>query len=466
MVPTRRDFIRRTCCSAAALGLASSFSRFGLMNALAQSTNEYRALVCIFLFGGNDSNNLLVPNDSAGYANYQKIRGPLANGGLALDQGTLLPIMALNKQVNTGSNLFGLHPQLTDFQNLFNTNRLAFLANVGTLSQPITQAQYLAKSAAVPANLFSHSDQQQEWQTSAVSGFGSTGWAGRMADKLQPLNVNSTFPPITSVAGTAIFCTGQQTQPFAIIPSATGTTAPGLTDTSTSRLQSLQQLLTFDTGISLIQSASTVTSNALADSSAISKSLSGSSALQTKFPTTSIGLQLQQVAKLLQVRSTTALTRQIFFCSLGGFDTHSNQIVTQDTLYSQLGPAIAAFYNSTVELNLDHQVTTFTLSDFSRTFQPASGGGTDHAWGGVQLIAGGAVVGGDIYGKLPQFSLGGPDDVSKTGNGRWIPTTSVDQYGATLGKWFGVSDADLALVFPNLANFTAQNLPANLGFLG
>jgi uncharacterized protein (DUF1501 family) len=467
MGQSRRQFIRRTCCTAAALGAASSFSRFGLINALAQASSQYRALVCIFLFGGNDANNMIVPYDSVGYANYQKIRGSAASGGLALDQSTLLPITTKSVQASTGSNLFGLHPELTDLQNLFNSKNLAFLANVGTLAQPLTKMQFQQNLVSVPANLFSHSDQQEEWQTLALDGFAKTGWAGRMADKLQTLNTSSSFPPITSVAGTAIFCTGQQTEPFAIIPSATGSTAQGLQDNAPSaRLTALNQLLTFDTGLSLVQSASAVTTNALTDSSVISQALASAPALLTKFPTTqnSLGLQLQQVAKLLQIRSTLGLTRQIFFCSLGGFDTHSNQIATQNLLYSQLGPAVAAFYQATQELGLDRQVTTFTLSDFSRTFQQASGGGTDHAWGSVQLMMGGAVLGGDIYGKLPQFTLGGPDDVGV--NGRWLPSTSVDQYGATLGSWFGVQPADLAGVFPNLANFTAQSLPANLGFLG
>jgi uncharacterized protein (DUF1501 family) len=235
---------------------------------------------------------------------------------------------------------------------------------------------------------------------------------------------------------------------------------PSLADSSASRLAAVNQLLSFDTGISLVQSASNVTLNALADSKSISSALTGAPALQFKFPTTSIGLQLQQISKLLQIRGTLDLSRQIFFCSLGGFDTHSNQIATQDSLFSQLGPAIAAFYDATVELNLNQQVTTFTLSDFSRTFQQASGGGTDHAWGTVQLIAGGAVQGGDIYGNLPQFSLGGPDDVGS--NGRWIPTISIDQYGTRLGNWFGVQPAGMASVFPNLANFQMLNL----GFLG
>jgi uncharacterized protein (DUF1501 family) len=458
MTLTRRDLLRMSCCTAGALGVAASFHRFGLVQALAQSPTEYQALVCIFLYGGNDANNMLIPDDTAGYANYLKYRVAVANGGLALGQTTLLPIASKTQQ--NGQTSFGLHPDLPEVQSLFTSGKLAFLANVGPLNQPVTRAQYLANSLPVPANLFSHADQQNQWQSLELDGFYKTGWAGRMADNLGSLNTNSAFPPITSVAGSAIFCTGQETQPYAIIP---GTT-PGLSgfDSSASaaaRLQALQQLLTFDTGVSLVQSASSITSNSLADSKILSAALASATPLQTVFPATSIGGQLKQVAQLLAVRSSLNLSRQIFFCSLGGFDTHSNQITTQQTLFSQLSPALNAFYNATVELNLAQQVTSFTISDFSRTYQPASDGGSDHAWGSVQMIMGGAVAGGDIYGTLPVFTPGGPSDVGA--NGRWIPTTPIDQYGATLATWFGVPAADLAVVFPNLANFTTQNL----GFL-
>jgi uncharacterized protein (DUF1501 family) len=462
MRQTRREFVRKTCCTAAALGVASSFSRFGLINALAQSPTDFRALVCIFLFGGNDANNMLVPLDSSGYNNYLTIRKPLLGGGLALDQGSLLPITSKTQQVGTTS--FGLHPAMTELQNLFSTNRLAFLANVGTLVSPITQAQYIAKSSTVPANLFSHADQQAQMQTAEPDSFGTTGWAGRMADKIQPVfNVSSPFPPVITVAGTAIFCTGQQTQPYAMIPGST----PGLlgfdaTAPSTARLLALQQLLGFDTGVSMIQSASSITSNSLHNSQTLSGALASAGNLLTPFPTAGIGPQLLQVAKILKVRSALGLNRQVFFCSLGGFDTHNNQIATQQTLYTQLSQGMNAFYNATVELGLAQQVTSFTMSDFSRTFQPASGNGTDHAWGSVQMMMGGAVQGGDIYGKLPTFTPGGPDDSSKTGNGRWIPTTSIDQYGATLATWFGVQATDLPAIFPNIGNFTTSNL----GFLG
>ncbi len=221
-------------------------------------------------------------------------------------------------------------------------------------------------------------------------------------------------------------------------------------------MQALQQLLTFDTGVSLIQAASSITSNSLADSKTLSAALASATPLATVFPATGLGAQLKQVAQLLSVRSALSLNRQVFFCSLGGFDTHSNQIATQQSLFSQLSPAMNAFYNATVELNLAQQVTTFTMSDFSRTYQPASDGGSDHAWGSVQMIMGGGVVGADIYGTLPVFAPGGPSDVGS--NGRWIPTTPIDQYGATLAKWFGVPAGDFAAIFPNLANFPTQTL--------
>ena len=452
---TRRDLIRQSCCAAAAFGMASSFSRFGLINALAQAPTDYRALVCVFLFGGNDANTLLIPNDAAGYANYLAKRGAIANGGLALTQGSLLPITSITQQ--NGQTAFGLHTNLPEVQALFNSGKLALLANVGPLSQPVTRSDYVNKAKPVPANLFSHADQQQQWQTLELDGFYKTGWAGRLADNITGLNTGSVFPPITSVAGSAIFCTGQQTQPYAMIP---GTT-PGLSgfDSSASaaaRLQALQQLLTFDTGVSLIQSASSITSNSLADSKTLSGALASATPLATVFPATGLGNQLKQVAQLLSVRSALSLNRQVFFCSLGGFDTHSNQIATQQTLFAQLSAALNAFYDATVELNLAQQVTSFTMSDFSRTYQPASDGGSDHAWGIVQMIMGGAVTGGDIYGTMPVFTPGGPSDVGS--NGRWIPTTPIDQYGATLANWFGVPAGDFAAIFPNLANFPSQTL--------
>jgi len=448
---SRRDMLRMSCCTAAAFGATATFGRLNLIQAYAASgATDYRALVCIFLIGGNDSNNTIVPMDTQGYQNYANLRA-----NLALAQNTLLPITAKSSKA-----VYGLHPSLASLQPLFSGGQVAILANVGTLARPITQAQYQQGGSSVPANLFSHSDQQGQWQTLDLQGPGATGWAGRAADNILPLNLGAQFPPITSVAGGAIFCTGNQAPAYAMNPGSN----PGLnnfngSNSENARLLALQQLLTFDTGISLVQSTSNVMTQTLAESKVLAAALKGLPALQTQFPATDLGAQLQQVAQIMQARSTLGLARQIFFCSLNGFDTHSGQLPTHAALLSELSDSLAAFYNATVELGIASDVTTFTLSDFNRTYQPGSNGGSDHAWGGHHLILGGAVDGGDIYGQFPEIALGGPDDTGN--NGRWIPSTSVDQYGATLAQWFGVATSDLPAVFPNLANFTQQNL----GFL-
>jgi uncharacterized protein (DUF1501 family) len=441
---TRRGFIKIGSATVGSLALRP----FGLLPGLAQSGPDYRALVCVFLFGGNDSNNTIIPTDDASFKAYTSIRG-----SLALTSAQLTPTV-----YDTSGAPYAFHGKLPELASLFSSKELAVVANVGSLVQPLTRAQYQAQQLPVPANLFSHSDQQLQWQTSVAQGNSATGWAGRAADYIASQNINSSsFPAFLSVAGNSVLGTGAQTQPVELGPGQSLQLA-GFNSSAGSlvRWTALNSLLTTGSGMSLVQAADDTLAHSISDATALTAALAKATPLKTQFPKTSIGEQLQQVAQIIQVQADLGMRRQIFFCSLGGFDTHTVELETHNTLYPQLSPAVAAFYDATQELNMAQNVTTFTESDFSRTFQPTTGDGSDHAWGSHHLVLGGAVQGGQIYGAFPTFELGGPNDTDV--RGRWIPTTAIDQYGATLCSWFGIPDKVLPTVFPNFPNFGSQKL--------
>jgi uncharacterized protein (DUF1501 family) len=439
----RRSFIRYAALTAA--GSAAGLRPFGALNSLAQSATDYKALVCVFLFGGNDANNTLIQFDTAGYANYAAVRGPLT-----LPQSSLI-------QLAQAPN-FALNPNLPDIAKLFDSKAVALVTNVGTLVAPTTKTAY-QHGATVPTNLFSHPDQQLEWQNASQSGSTQSGWAGRIADALTTsANPNGLVPMITSVAGDTLFCNGAASTPVSVSPGNLGgaNCSEGTTECAAQQATA-QALLQFDSGLSLVQADNTITSNAYNYAKVLTAATSSLPGLLTSFPTgNGLASQLKQIAQIIQARAALGVSRQIFFAGIGNFDTHSDQVAQQGVLLATISPALAAFYQATQELGVASNVTTFTMSDFSRTFQPNSNTGSDHAWGSHHIVLGGAVNGGQMYGTFPTLALNGPDDSGT--NGRWVPTTGSVQYAATLANWFGVSPSQMATIFPNIGSFPTMNL--------
>jgi uncharacterized protein (DUF1501 family) len=446
----RRTFLAH----AGALAGSAALGQLGMLAANGASANDYKALVCVFLYGGNDANNMIVPLDAAGYANYATTRSYLA-----LPQAQLLPLA-----VSAGAPLYGLHPALPGLQSLWAAGNLAIVANVGTLVQPLTKAQYLSTSTIKPESLFSHIDQQHQWQASISSTSSSnSGWGGRLTDQLASLNSGSSVPPMISTGGNNLFVTGAASQALVIPTSGSfGLNGYSSNATDTARLAALQQLLNVDQSYNLVQAAQAVMTGALASSAVLNPILASSDAtLTARFGglTGNFAAQLLATAKVIQARGTLGASRQVFLVTLGSFDTHTNQLNTQETLFTELDTGLTAFHGAMSDIGADSSVTSFTLSDFSRNFLPNTGGGTDHAWGSHPLVIGGAVKGGQIFGTMPTLALSGPDDASDLG--RWIPTIAVDQFAATLASWLGADATALAAVLPNLSAFS----PANLGFI-
>jgi uncharacterized protein (DUF1501 family) len=444
--PTRRTFVRQAAC--AALGASGLVTTIWDLRKLCAATlgdaTDYKALVCVFLYGGNDANNVIIPHDDTGYASYAAARGILA-----IPKLSLLPLTFLDGDTRD----FAFHPKLPELQSLFNQGKLAMVANVGTLVGPITKSDYLSGGAAVPPQLFSHADQSVQWQSSAPD-HAYYGWGGRTADLLSSLNGNSSVSLTISVAGTNTFEVGNAVVPFQVSPVGNFALA-GFNGSANAniRLQAFKELLAQPHNNLLEQAYADRVTRSIADNDI----LAAVPALNTSFPKTDLGNQLKMVARFINARSNLSMQRQIFFCAVEGFDTHSTQLPAQTGLLIELSQALSAFYSATVEMGVDQQVTTFTASDFGRTFQ-TNGSGSDHGWGNHQFVLGGAVQGGRLYGTFPTLAVNGPDD---TGQGRWIPTTSVDEFSATMASWFGVAASDLSTVFPNIGRFANPNL----GFL-
>ncbi|HBY62415.1 MAG TPA: hypothetical protein DEH78_21540 [Solibacterales bacterium] len=435
----RRNFLRL-------LGMTGGLGQLGAISAHAQTASDYKALVCIFLFGGNDSNNMVVPLGSDGYAQYARSRGTVLN----LSQQVLLPVSGANGAA------YGLHPALAPLAQLYGQKKVALVLNVGTLIQPLTKATFRNAGAQIPMNLYSHSDQQSQWQTAPAASTGRSGWGGRAVDAIQYLNGPSNFPPAISTSGNSAFLTGQTTIP-GTVNQALGLGLEGSDGSpeATARDNAFQQILTFSSGMSLVQAANKSAADGIRIGKTLNDTLAGISPLTTVFPNSGLGQQLAQVARIIRIRQVLGLNRQIFFCSQGGYDTHSDQMVQHQNLLSTMIQAAAAFHQATVELGVENRVTTFLESEFNRTFQPNTGLGSDHAWGGHVFALGGAVNGG-VYGTMPNLDLRGPDDVSD--RGLWLPTLALDQYAGTLASWFGVPDGSLTSVFPNLINFPQKKL--------
>ena len=451
---SRRAFLRRS----GALSLAASAAPWALAlssigDAAAQSATDYKALVCVFLQGGNDTWNTVVPYDATHHALYQGLRSNIAYTRDALAASALEPLGG-----SSDGRQFALAPTLaTGLLPLFRQGRLAVVHNVGTLVQPTTKAQYQARSVPLPPKLFSHNDQQSYWQASSAEG-ATSGWGGRMGDLFASGNGTSTFTCI-NVAGNAVFLSGDIAIPYQVTTSGAvpvnGIKSPLFGSSAAS--QALRQLMTAPSSHWLAHEHARVAQRCIQAGEQITSALAATP-LPAPFPSGNrLADQLGLVSRMIAARQQLGVRRQVFFVAIGGFDTHDRQLAVHPGLLANVGDALAAFHRATEVLGVAQQVTSFTATDFGRTLV-SNNDGSDHGWGSAQLVLGGAVQGGRLYGAAPVPAHNGPDDV---GQGRLLPAVAVEQYAATMARWFGVPAGGLPLVLPRLGNFGS----ADLGFM-
>ena len=443
---------RRLLQALAASGLLGALER---NIALARGAPDYKALVCVYQQGGNDGENTLIPYDNRAYVNYASIRTPAS--GLNIAHADLLPIQPARL-----STPFGFHPACAPLKTLFERKNLAVVANLGMLVRASTKAGLETQGARRPANLFSHADQQLALQSGDYTGFNRVGWGGRIADKLQALNAGTIFPPLISTNGLRTFASGQASVPLTVPEYASLTLLNSGTGRQTFdalRDAAMQEILAQPTTNVYDGVAKRYSKEGLAASSVVYPILQNSASVVPQFFAgldSSVARQLKTVARLIEGRAQTQLKRQVFYVNQSGYDTHAAQVPHHHQLLGDLAQALEAFQGAMTALGTVNDVTTFTLSDFGRTLKPASAWGTDHGWGNYAFVLGGAVKGGDFYGTVPTPVLNGPDDLGQ--DGRWIPTTSLEQYGATLARWLGITEADLPYVFPNIGAFANTDL--------
>jgi uncharacterized protein (DUF1501 family) len=476
--PSRRAFLRRSAqlaLSGAALPMALNLAAIG--EAAAFDATDYKALVCVFLYGANDYANTVVTYDDASYNLYSAIRGggtSQAAGGIALAKSALTATLLNPTTALPGGRQYALHPAMTGLANLFNSGKAAVQLNVGPLVVPLTKAQYSGSDRVnfpLPPKLFSHNDQQSIWQSSSPEG-STIGWGGNMGDLALPGNANSLFTCI-NVTGNAVFLSGDSALSYqvstggAVAINAIKNNVYGSSAVKTALAGLIQQTRTH----TLENEYNKVTARAIGAETQITAGLAGVT-LGTSFPANnSLADQLKMVARLIGARNGLGAKRQVFIVSLGGFDLHDNLISQHPGLLGKVSDAMTAFFNATVELGVANKVTAFTASDFGRTLS-SNGDGSDHGWGSHHFMVGGAVKGAAFYGTPPPVSVGSTaaaQDQWHVGQGRLLPSTSVDQYAATLGSWFGVADGELAGILPNLRHFGASagrpDYPTNLGFM-
>jgi len=458
----RRQFLRNAAmASMAGMSVSPFLIEMNSVAAMAQSNNAsgYKALVCIFLSGGNDGHGTVIATDSASFNAFTQARSGAP--GLAYSMGEVLPITLKTPQ---SGRTFALNPYLGGVQNLFNAGRAAVVANTGTLVAPVTKAQIQSNSVPLPASLYSHFDQSAAWQgIVANSGSGvHTGWGGAMADLIASMNSNSAFTCI-STAGVALFLSGQTSYQLNVTsagPIPIGGLAKPLFG-SQAGSSALSSILSADENNLFAKEYEVVVQRSIAAQALLASSMlpAGPTGVANppqyldpvtnKLTNNSLATSLQTVARIIGGRSSLGVSRQIFFVQFGGFDTHDNQAPQHAKLLTQLGSALEYFDSVMTTAGVNDSVTTFTASDFGRTLT-ANSDGTDHGWGSHHIVVGGAVQGGDMYGTYPVI---GSNQANDMGAGRLIPTTSVEQYAGTLAKWMGLSDGQIKTVFPNFNNF-------------